>query len=162
MIMINGSKTYNVDTEEYEEELRSAMICEDNAAVKSGVSAAIEGLKYRVEFAADAEEAFQKLKFNQYGLLFLDERFGGSTPESNKLYRHLLTMPMSTRRNIFFVLIGKDFKTADSMTAFSRSANLVVNEKDIANLKTILKKAVADNDQFYKVFRESLTKMGKQ
>ncbi|MBF0505211.1 MAG: response regulator [Nitrospirae bacterium] len=155
-------ETYTPDTEEYEEELRSALICEDNTALKSSVSAAIEGLKYNVEFAADAEDGFQKLKFNQYGLLVLDERFGGSTPESSGIYKLLLTMPMSTRRNIFFVLIGKNLKTADSMTAFSKSANLVVNEKDIANLKTILKKAVADNDQFYKVFRERLRKKGQQ
>ena len=71
-------------------------------------------------------------------------------------------MSMSARRNIFLTLIGKDFKTGDNMTAFTKSSNIIVNEKDLPDLKEILKKSVADNDRFYKVFRESLLKMGKR
>jgi hypothetical protein len=150
------------DTEEYEEELRSALVCEDNAEFKGVISAALEGLKYRVEFAAGAEDAFEKLKFNQYRTIVLNERFGGSTPENNAVYKFLQFMPMSARRSIFLTLLGKDFKTGDNMTAFTKSSNITVNEKDIPSLKAILKKAIADNDQFYKVFRESLVKMGKK
>jgi CheY-like chemotaxis protein len=150
------------DTEEYEEELRSALVCEDSAEFKSAISTALEGLKYIIEFAAGPEDAFEKLKFNQYGTIVLNERFGGSTPENNAVYKFLQFMPMSARRNIFLVLIGKDFKTGDNMTAFAKSSNITVNEKDIPDLKAIIKKSVADNDQFYKVFRESLLKMGKK
>ena len=32
----------------------------------------------------------------------------------------------------------------------------------IANINLIFKKAIADNDQFYKVFKESLQKFGKR
>lgn len=150
------------DTEEYEEELRSALVCEDNAEFRNLVNSALAELKYSIEFASTADEASEKMRFNQYGLIVLDERFGGSAPESNAVYAHLLAMPMTTRRHIFLALTGKDFKTADNMTAFAKSANIVVNEKDLPNLKSILKRSVADNDQFYKVFRESLVKMGKK
>jgi len=149
------------DTEEFEEELRSALVCEDNAELKSAVSAALEGLKYSMEFATNADNAFEKLRFNQYNLIVLNESFGGNV-ENNAVYSFLTTMPMSTRRHIFLALIGKNFKTADNMTAFTKSANIVVNEQDLPNLKAILKKSVADNNQFYKVFRESLVKMGKK
>jgi CheY-like chemotaxis protein len=150
------------DTEEYEEELRSALVCEDNAEFKSAISSALEGLKYSIEFASGPEDTFEKLKFNQYNLIVLNERFGVGTPQNNAVYAFLQTMPMSTRRHLFLALIGKDFKTADNMTAFVKSANIVVNEKDVPNLNAVLKKSVADNDQFYKVFKESLVKMGKR
>ena len=155
-------ETHAADTEEYEEELRSAMVCEDNAEFKGAISAALEGLKYSIEFASSAEDAFEKLKFNQYGIIVLNERFGGSTPENNAVYKFLQFMPMSARRRIFLALIGRDFKTGDNMTAFAKSASITVNGKDIPNLKAILKKSIADNDRFYKVFRESLLKMGKK
>jgi len=153
--------TQATGTEEYEEELRSALVCEDNAELKSAVSAALEGLKYSMQFATSADDAFEKLRFNQYNLIVLNESFGGNT-ENNAVYSFLTTMPMSTRRHIFLALMGKNFKTADNMTAFTKSANIVVNEQDLPDLKAILKKSVADNDQFYKVFRESLVKMGKK
>ncbi|MGD0283063.1 MAG: hypothetical protein ABSB95_11950 [Dissulfurispiraceae bacterium] len=155
-------ETRAAETEEFEEESRSALVCEDNAEFKSAISTALEGLKYSIEFASGVEDTFEKLKFNQYGLIILNERFGGSAPENNAVHTFLKTMPMSTRRRIFLALIGKDFKTADNMTAFVTSSNIVVNEKDMSNLKSILKKSVADNDQFYKVFMESLVKMGKR
>ena len=154
-------ETYTTDTEEYEEELRSALVCEDDAALKSAISVVLQRLKYSIEFAADAEDGLKKLKFNQYGLIILNERFGGAAPETNLTYKFLQAMPMSTRRHIFLVFTGRDFKTGDNMTAFAKSANMVVNEKDLPDLGTVLKKSIADNDTFYKVFRESLLKMGK-
>src|SRR5271169_4812992 len=117
-------ETQAADTGEYEQELRSVLVCEDNAEFKSAISAALEGLKYAIEFAASADDAFEKLKFNQYGIIVLNERFGGSTQENNAVYKFLQFMPMSARRRIFLALVGKDFKTGDNMTAFSKSSNI--------------------------------------
>jgi CheY-like chemotaxis protein len=149
-------------TEEYEEELRSALVCEDNAELRSVITSALGELNYTVETAADADDTFEKLKFNQYDVIVLNEKFGGGSPENNAVLKHLQFMPMGTRRRIFLALVGQTLKTSDNMTAFSKSANIVINEKDIPNLKAVLKRSIADNDQFYKVFRESLVKMGKQ
>ena len=150
------------NTEEYEEELRSSLVCGNNAALKKAISAALEQLKYNSEYAENPEDAFEKIKYNQYGLIILDEVFGGTSLENNGVYKYLLTMPMAVRRNIFIALMGKDFKTADNMTAFAKSVNLVLNERDISNLKPLLKKAIPDNDQFYKVFLESIKKTGNR
>lgn len=149
-------------TASYDGELQSALVCEDNAGLKNAVTAALGELSYKVEQAANAEDAFEKLKFNRYDVIVLNEKFGGSAPESNAVYKHLQFMPMGARRRIFLALLGPGLKTGDNLSAFSKSANVVVNEKDIANLKAILKKSIEDNDQFYKVFRESLVKMGKR
>ncbi|HKN19378.1 MAG TPA: hypothetical protein VJW95_06235 [Dissulfurispiraceae bacterium] len=154
--------THAADIEGYEEESLKALVCEDDAAFKSVIHTALEGLQYGVDFAAGADDAFEKLKFNQYGIIILHECFGGGALGSNAVYKFLQFMPMSARRSIFLALIGKDFKTGDNMTAFAKSSNILVNEKDIPNLKAILKKSIADNNQFYKVFRESLVKIGKK
>jgi hypothetical protein len=50
----------------------------------------------------------------------------------------------------------------DNMMAFVKSANLVVNPDDISNLALILKKAISDNEKFYKVYMDNLKETGKE
>ncbi len=151
-----------INTEEYEEAVKSALICEDSSDTRNSIVSALDSLGYRYEIAASPDDTFEKLRFNQYDLIVMNEKFGGSAPETNTVYKHIQFMPMMTRRHIFFALIGQGFKTGDYMTAFSKSANIVINEKEIPNLRPLLKVAIADNDQFYKVYKESLVKMGKR
>jgi hypothetical protein len=47
------------------------------------------------------------------------------------------------------------------MMAFSKSANVVINQKDLSQIKNILRKSIPDNDRFYKVFKETLKALGK-
>jgi CheY-like chemotaxis protein len=145
-------------TEEYEEELKTALVCEDNADAKNNIMSALGELKYSADNAANAADAFEKLRFNRYDVVVINEKFSG---ENNEVLKHLQSMPMATRRHIFVALLGQNLPTNDNMKAFEKSVNAVISEKDLPNLKGILKKAVSDNDHFYKVYRESLIKMGK-
>ncbi|MBI3593302.1 MAG: hypothetical protein HY099_07475, partial [Nitrospirae bacterium] len=43
-------------TEEYEEELKTALVCEDNAELRNTMISTLEGLKYSVEVASGAED----------------------------------------------------------------------------------------------------------
>jgi len=45
--------------------------------------------------------------------------------------------------------------------AFARSANVVINLKDIDKLHLVLKKAIAENEKFYKVFMDALVETGR-
>ncbi|HAK89576.1 MAG: hypothetical protein A2077_02000 [Nitrospirae bacterium GWC2_46_6] len=149
-------------TEEYEEELKTALVCESNPESQKNIASIIQELKYSVELSANQGDTLEKLRFNRYDVIVLNEKFDANSPEENNVYNILKFMPMSTRRHIFLALIGQNFQTGDHGAAFAESVNLVVNEKDLPNLKTVLKKSIADNDQFYKVYKESLIKMGKR
>jgi hypothetical protein len=48
------------------------------------------------------------------------------------------------------------------MAAFAKSVNFVVAERELNKLSGILRQAVTENDQFYRVFRESLREAGRQ
>ena len=58
-------------------------------------------------------------------------------------------------------MIGDKFRTMDHMMAFTMSANLVVNRKDLDKLSNILRRAISDNEKFYKVFMDTLKETGK-
>lgn len=122
----------------------------------------LKKLEYVITVIKSHDEGVQKLALNRYDLIILNERFAGADPANNTLHKTLEPLPMETRRGMFVVMTGKNFKTLDNMTAFSRSVNLVVNESDFGNFELILKKAMNDNDAFYRVFRKMLVETGKE
>jgi hypothetical protein len=69
-------------------------------------------------------------------------------------------MPMSTRRNIFLMLISSQFKTLDNLMAFAKSVNAVINANDIQRVKLVLERAMADHRRFYKVYWDLTKSIG--
>ena len=118
-------------------------------------------LDYKIQRAKSPEHGVHKLRFNQYHVVVLHEKFGGTTLKNSPLYEFIRDMPMDTRRKTFVALVGANFKTLDNMEALAYSVNLVINEKDFDQLETILKKSIGDNETFYKVYRETMTALGK-
>lgn len=124
-------------------------------------TAALTELEYKLQRAKSPEHAVHKLRFNQYHVVAFHERFGDTTLETSPFYQFVREMPMDTRRKTFVALVGDNFKTLDNMEALAYSVNLVINQKDMDQLETILKKSIGDNDTFYKVYRETMTALGK-
>jgi len=122
---------------------------------------ALTELEYKLQRAKSPEHAVHKLRFNQYHVVVFHENFGGTTLETSPLYEFIRDMPMDTRRKTFIALVGENLKTLDNMEALAYSVNLVVNQKDFDQLETILKKSIGDNESFYKVYRETMTALGK-
>jgi hypothetical protein len=118
-------------------------------------------LEYKLQRAKSPEHAVHKLRFNQYHVVVFHEKYGDSSLKTSPLYEFIRDMPMYTRRKTFVAIVGENFKTLDNMEALAFSVNLVINQKDIGQLETILKKSIGDNDTFYKVYRETMTALGK-
>jgi hypothetical protein len=68
---------------------------------------------------------------------------------------------MPVRRRIFLALVSDGFKTMDNMMAFAMSANVVIHGKDAEKLNLVLRKAIAENERFYKVYTDTLVETGK-
>ncbi|HEV8242710.1 MAG TPA: zinc-ribbon domain-containing protein [Nitrospirales bacterium] len=147
--------------EDFVEDQRLAMICFEQPQIQVVVRAALEGLGYTVHVPAKADDAVQRLRQNQYDVLLLHEEYGGS-PENNLVLLTIQPMTMVHRRNMCVGLVGKQFRTFDYMTAFAKSVNFVVAERELNKIKAITHQAVSENDHFYRVFREALRDAGKQ
>lgn len=161
-IILSSESEFDDEDEDfpiYDENDKLALILDD--ADKNLWPDVLEERGFKVQFAKSPEHAVHKMKFTHYHFVILHENYGKVALEKNPVYRALAAMPMTTRRNIFFAIIGEKFKTLNNMQAFSTSANLVINEKDRDKLARILKKAISEHEVFYKVFKESLQAMGK-
>ncbi|MDY6856818.1 MAG: zinc-ribbon domain-containing protein [Thermodesulfobacteriota bacterium] len=151
-----------IESELFGEDVKSAFICDDNLSHQEQLQSALKELGYRAIIGKDPNDVLKNLRINHYDIIILHEEFGGGSPSQNPILNYIQPMPISTRRNIFFALIGKTFSTLDNMMAFSKSANTVINEKDLPQIYTILKKTIAENEGFYKIYKETMKELGKR
>lgn len=124
-------------------------------------SSVLTGMEYKLQPVKSPEHTIHKLKFNEYDVLIFNQDFGDYELDENPLYQHILNMPMSSRRKIFIALLGEKLTTGDHMSAFALSVNLVINPKDIEQSEMLLKKFIKENDNFYKIYKDTMQSVGK-
>jgi CheY-like chemotaxis protein len=144
-----------------EAEGETALICESDPTFREKISAALKQLGYMITESDTAKDALKKMRFHTYDIVIVNERFEGAAPEENDVLRYLENLAMVTRRDIFVALISDRFRTMDNMAAFNKSVNMVLNTKNIEDAGTILKGAISENVSFYRVYKDTLKKMGK-
>lgn len=142
--------------------VRLALVCEDAAERQGVIKGALEQVGFTMVASKNAAEAMERMRRDTYEIVILDEQYQGATPLDNAVLNAIRAMPMSTRRYVFVVLLGREFKTFDNMMAFTKSVNVVVNLNDLPHLPAILRKGVADNNEFYRVFRGVLQDIGRR
>jgi len=137
-----------------------AMVCLTTPAATEQAKSQVATMGYTVRTPATPDEALQRIQQEKFEVVLVDELFGGST-EANVLYTTLRSMLMPLRRHMCIGLVGKNFKTFDNMTAFAKSVTFVVAESDLGRIKEVLQRGMAENDEFYKIFRAVLKESGK-
>jgi CheY-like chemotaxis protein len=141
---------------------RLALVCVDDPERQESMKATLAELGYTPEVPSSTDNALDRMRKSAYEVVIVDELFDGATPLDNGVLKGLSTMAMSVRRYMFVALIGKSVPTLDNATAFSRSVNAVFSYGDLDGLAPMLRRAIADNDAFYRVFREVLHAAGKR
>jgi predicted Zn finger-like uncharacterized protein len=155
---------YEDDTSPLEffgEGTRLALVLDRDEANVTEITPALEELSYKPILPTSIGEAMGKLRLYHFDLILLSDGFDGQNLERSPITNYLNHLSMSVRRKTFLVLLSKEFKTMDNMRAFGESANLVVNPDDLSSLPLILKKAISDNEKFYKVFMDTIKEAGK-
>lgn len=145
----------------FEEETKLALIMESNDEHAEKIRIAVEELGYQYISAPNTRDALGKLRFHHFDLVVLSDGFDGQPLEGSPNINYLNHLSMGIRRKIFLTLLSDKFKTMDNMMSFAMSANLVVNKKDLDRLPVVLKKAISDNEKFYKVFMDTMSEIGK-
>ena len=141
---------------------RPVLVCVDDEARQAAVTGALKELGYAPEVPSSADNALDRMRKTAYEVVVVDETFQGATALDNGVLKGLAAMSMTVRRYMFVALIGKSVPTLDNATAFARSVNAVFSYGDLDQLAPMFQRAIADNDAFYRVFREVLKAAGKR
>ena len=138
----------------------SALLCVNREECRRELKVMLEASGYVVDIPGTADQALQRLRFNQYHVILLDDNFEEKSP--NPVAQYLASLNMNIRRDMFVVLIGERFKTADHLQAFMESVNLILHPDDLPHLTTFLTRGLNEHERFYKVFTQCLIEAGKK
>jgi len=144
-----------------EEEEKTALLCEPDAIIRDQIASVLEMLEYHITICDSARDALKKMRYHIYNLVVLNEDFDTPDPESNGILIYLERLQMAIRRNIFVLLISTRYRTLDYMMSFIKSVDLIMNPKNITDFERILKRGLTEHDLNYRVYRETLKKLGR-
>ncbi|UCF94540.1 MAG: zinc-ribbon domain-containing protein [Desulfobacterales bacterium] len=143
-----------------EEEGQTALVCEQDPAVRKIITDTLHLMEYQTTVAEGARDALKRMRYHVYDLIVVNEKFESESPESNGVLIYIERMSMADRRHIFVAMISSRYRTMDNMMAFNHSVNLIINIKNIKDIGKILSRGLTDNELFYQVFKETLKEYG--
>ena len=144
-----------------EEEGKTALICESDGAIKEKITSVLDLLEYHITIATDTRDALKKMRYHDYQLILANENFDTKNPDTNGILIYLQRLDMISRRNMVVALLSNRYRTMDNMMAFIKSVNMIINTGDIDNFDKILTLGIGEHDFFYRIFFESLKKVGR-
>ena len=164
VVSANSSNGYDAAEKPFdfiEEEGLTALVCESNPLVRKTITNALDVLDYQITEAESTRDALKRMRYHNYDLFVINENFDTDNPESNGILLYLERLSMLVRRNMFIALISDRFRTMDNMMALNKSANLIINTKNIDDIGKILSRGITDNEYFYRIFKGTLKEVGK-
>jgi CheY-like chemotaxis protein len=159
---ISWLRTGDYDTRAQVADVPTALVLMGEGEKKEMISKVFEELGYQVETANSAAEAMEKMKFMNYAAILLHTGFEGGSVDEAEFHDYMKKMSMTRRRHIFYVLAGPQFHTFYDLEAFSLSANLVVNEKDLGQMNVILRKGIYEYENLFGPLLVTLHESGKR
>ena len=132
----------------------TALVCVDHQQYQKIAVPQLIDMTYKVHLGLFEEDVILKLKTYNYDVVIIYENFKGSKVENNPLLREMIALPDVRRREHFVILLSHRFATNDAMSAFVQSVDQIINIADLANLKPILRRGVAQHHELYHAFSE--------
>jgi len=134
----------------------TALVCVDHQQYQKIIVPQLIDMTYKVHLGLFEEDVSLKLKTYNYDVVLIYENFKGATLQTNPLIREMAKRRDARRREHFVVLISHKFATNDAMSAFVQSVDQIINISDLANLKPVLRRGVAQHRDLYHSFNDMM------
>jgi CheY-like chemotaxis protein len=141
------------------EQGETALVCESDSFARDKICNDLKSLDYAITEVESVRDALKKMRFHVFDLIVINEGFDAAN--AHELLKALEVLDMFNRRQMFVALVGDSFRTMDSMAAFRKSVNLVINKKDLNEIGAIIKHGVQENKVFYHTYMEVLRNKGR-
>jgi predicted Zn finger-like uncharacterized protein len=115
------------------------------------VAQTLTRLGYSVETVGDEEGA--RLLEQGYAVAAA-ARVAGS-PGRDSLYQRITRLSPDSRRRVFAILVGDEFKTGDGTQAWAVLVDLVVSARDASSADNIIRTVLAERNRMYQVYLDA-------
>jgi predicted Zn finger-like uncharacterized protein len=131
-----------------------ALVALSDPAVARALTDALGRLGYAVDAVQDVEEGTRLLEQAAYSVAVTSP--GVAQPgRPETLAQRMLRLAPDTRRRVFVVLVGEEFRSADGTQAWVAQADLVLNPRDIAGFENLIHSALSDRRRLYQPFEDA-------
>lgn len=137
-------------------EKKKVLLCLSSGDHLKTVKEALSLEGYQGYPSSSVDDFNERLRFDSFGAIIVEDSFG------KEATAYLETLPMILRREIIYLIIGEGVETGDHLPAYTKSADLVVNTKDIGLVAELLNQTVKDHQEFYRTFKNVSKEIGKQ
>ncbi len=126
----------------------------DNAQAQA-LTAPLRHLGYDIDALDRPEEGGRLLDEGFYEVV-VTNKTAAVPGKGETLYQRLVRLPPDSRRTVFLVLVGDEFKTGDGTQAFAAQADLVVGTDAAPNdVESVLLNTMAERTRLYQVFLDA-------
>ena len=132
----------------------TAMVCEQDPVIRDKIVGELKKMGFETAQPASFREALKFMRFHVFNLIVVDEDFDTGVWETNNVLRYLEGLNMATRRQSFVALISASLPTMDSLQAYSKSVNFIINKRDVLGMDQLLRQAMAEYEDFYHVYKD--------
>jgi predicted Zn finger-like uncharacterized protein len=130
-----------------------AMVALADRTQAGAIALPLGRLGYQVDTVDNPEEGARLLEQGVYDLVVATR--ATAAPGRESLYQRLNRLSPDSRRRIFVVLVGDEFKTGEGAQAWAVMADLVVAVRDIPTADSVLLPALAERTRLYQVFGDA-------
>lgn len=106
---------------------------------------------YQVDTSDDAGEGSRLIEQGVYDVV-VTARVAGSVAKGESLYQRLNRLNPESRRRLFVVLVGDEFKTGDGTQAWSCLADLVVSARDAAAADNAIRNVTQERQRLLQAY----------
>ncbi len=143
------------------DDVPTAMVLVDDLELREKMVQGLEDNQYQIVIPEDIDGAIDSMRFKTYAVVVFLSTYGGDTLETQDFHKFMMQMSMKKRRNIFYILIGPEFNTLFDLQALTQSANLVVNNEQIDQVSTLIRKGIKDYEALFAPYLATLKQHGK-
>lgn len=128
-----------------------AVICENNREIQKNLSDYLRSLGFECLTPSNNEEALRMINLEDVSLIITGEDY-------REIIKETQSFPMYRRRDIIIFFLSNSISTMDRFSAFVHGVDFIINLKDLNNFPAIFKKAYAEYQKTYKLFKEVIAK----
>ncbi len=109
---------------------------------------------YQVDTSDDSGEGSRLIEQGVYDLV-VTARVAGSVAKGESLYQRLNRLNPESRRRLFVVLVGDEFKTGDGTQAWSCLADLVVSARDAGAADAAIRNVTQERQRLLQAYTDA-------
>ena len=115
---------------------------------------ALEHLGFHADVVEDVEEGARLLEQGVYEVAVTSLSVAEpGRPES--LAQRMLRMPLDTRRRVFVVLVGEEFRSGDGTQAWTLQADLVLHPGDMGRAEHLIRATMNERKRLYQPLEDA-------